>query len=81
MAERIVDMVIENHDFTAKPCTTADVPLPGGDAEVLASDLTGVCDVQAERLVRLYGAEAPGLLRDSGCDELKLGILPIVSSF
>ena len=70
MAERIVDTVIENHGFTAKPCTTADVPLPGGDAEVLASDLTGVGDVQAERLARLYGAEAPSLLGDTGCDEL-----------
>ena len=58
MAERIVDTVIENHGFTVKPCTTADVPLPGGDAVVLASDLKGVGDIQAERLARLYGAEA-----------------------
>ena len=70
MAERIVDTVIENHGFTAKPCTTADVPLPGGGAEVLASDLAGVGDVQAERLARLYGAEAPSLLGGTGPDEL-----------
>ena len=70
MAERIVDTVIENHGFTAQPCTTADVPLPGGDAVMLASDLTGVGDVQAERLARLYGAEAPGLLGGTGGDEL-----------
>ena len=70
MAERIVDTVIENHGFTAKPCATADVPLPGGDTVVLASDLTGVGDVQAERLARLYGAEAPGLIVNTGCDEL-----------
>ena len=66
MAERIVDTVIENHGFTAKPCTTAEVPLPGGDVEVLASDLTGVGDIQAERLARLYGAEAPNLVGDTG---------------
>ena len=70
MAERIVDTVIENHGFTAKPCATADVPLPGGDTVVLASDLTGVGDVQAERLARLYGAEAPNLLGNAGGDEL-----------
>ena len=66
MAERTVDMVIENHGFSAKPCETADVPLPGGDAIVLASDLTGVADAQAERLARLYGAEAPHLVDDTG---------------
>ena len=70
MAERIVDTVIENHGFTAKPCATADVPLPGGGVEVPPSDLTGVGDVQAERLARLYGAEAPSLLGNTGCDEL-----------
>ncbi len=70
MAERIVDTVIENHGFTAKPCATADVPLPGGGVEVPPSDLTGVGDVQAERLTRLYGAEAPSLLGNTGCDEL-----------
>jgi len=70
MAERIVDTVIENHDFTAKPCTTAEVPLPGGGGTVLASDLTGIGDIQAERLARLYGAEAPGLAGSAGDNEL-----------
>ncbi len=70
MAERIVDTVIESHRFAAKPCTTADVPLPGGDVEVLASDLAGAGDVQAERLARLYGTEAPGLVGSAGEDEL-----------
>jgi len=37
---------------------------------MLASDLTGVSDVQAERLARLYGAEAPNLLGNAGGDEL-----------
>jgi glycerol-3-phosphate dehydrogenase len=66
MAERIVDTVIENHSFTVKACTTADVPLPGGGAEVLASDLAGVGDVQAERLARLYGTEGADLIGDTG---------------
>jgi glycerol-3-phosphate dehydrogenase len=70
MAERIVDMVIENHGFTGKPCTTADVPLPGGDAVVLAQDLPVVDNVQAERLARLYGAEAPGLIRSASEEDL-----------
>ena len=70
MAERIVDKVIENHGFTAEVCTTADVPLPGGSSDVLASDLIGIGDIQAERLARLYGAEAPGLIGVAGADEL-----------
>ena len=68
MAERIVDTVIENYGFTAKPCNTADVALPGGEAITLASDLKGFGDVQAERLVRLYGAEAQ-CLKASTSDE------------
>ena len=70
MAERIVDTVIENHGFTAKLCETAEVPLPGGDAVMLASDLTDIGDIHAERLARLYGAEAPNLLGNAGGDEL-----------
>ena len=70
MAERIVDTVIDNHGFTAKPCETAEVHLPGGDAVMLASDLTGIGDIHAERLARLYGAEAPNLLGNAGGDEL-----------
>lgn len=68
MAERIVDTVIENYGFTAKPCSTADVALPGGEAIALASDLKGLGDVQAERLARLYGAEAQ-CLKASASDE------------
>ena len=58
MAERIVDTVIENHDLTAKPCSTADNPLPGGGRVVNASELEEMGDIQSERLARLYGAEA-----------------------
>ena len=58
MAERIVDTVLENHSFTAKPCSTADNPLPGGDRVVNASELKEMGGVQSERLARLYGTEA-----------------------
>ena len=58
MAERIVDTVIENHDLTAKPCSTGDHPLPGGDRVANASELEEMGDIQSERLARLYGAEA-----------------------
>ena len=37
---------------------------------MLASDLTGIGDNHAERLARLYGAEAPNLLGNAGGDEL-----------
>ncbi|MDG2461474.1 MAG: glycerol-3-phosphate dehydrogenase/oxidase [Luminiphilus sp.] len=61
MAERIVDTVAANNAFTAKPCATAEIPLPGGEAAVSAHFLTPVEGAQAERLARLYGAEAPGV--------------------
>lgn len=66
MAERVVDTVIENHDFVAKPCTTATVPLPGGESAVSADMLSGVEEASAERLARLYGAEAPGVVSSAG---------------
>lgn len=61
MAERVVDTLIDNHAFTARPCSTAEVPLPGGEGVTLATTLKGVDEVQAERLARLYGTEAPEL--------------------
>jgi len=63
MAERIVDTLIENHAFTAKPCSTGEVPLPGGDSVTPAATLEGLDMTQAERLARLYGTEAPELAR------------------
>ena len=63
MAERIVDTLIENHAFTAKPCSTGEVPLPGGESITPAATLEGLDMTQAERLARLYGAEAPELAR------------------
>ena len=58
MAERIVDTVIENHGLKAKPCSTADNPLPGGGRVVNANELEEMGDIESERLARLYGAEA-----------------------
>ena len=63
MAERIVDTLIENHAFTAKPCSTGEVPLPGGESVTPAATLEGLDMTQAERLARLYGTEAPELAR------------------
>ena len=63
MAERIVDTVIENHGFTAQPCATADTPLPGGERVTSAHSLPEMDTVQAERVARLYGAEAEDLAR------------------
>lgn len=63
MAERIVDTVIENHGFSARSCATAETPLPGGETAVSACSLKDMEAGQSERLARLYGAEAPDLVR------------------
>ena len=56
MAERIVDQVVEANGFTAAPCQTAEVALPGGGT---ATPLTGDWSAVAmERIQRLYGSEA-----------------------
>ena len=70
MAERIVDTVIENHGLTAKPCSTGDHPLPGGGRVVNASELEEMGDTQAERLARLYGAEAVDVVTSAARDGL-----------
>ena len=72
MAERIVDTLIKNHAFTARPCATGEVPLPGGESTTLAASLQGMDRVQAERLARLYGTEAPALARVA----LETGLVP-----
>ena len=63
MAERIVDTLVEHHRFVAKPCATAETPLPGGETSVGAHHLKGLDDAQGERLARLYGAEASDVVR------------------
>lgn len=64
MAERVVDMVVAELGGTARPCATMAEPLPGGESG--AGALAGLDAAAAERLARLYGAEAPALLADGG---------------
>ena len=49
MAERVVDLAVERLGASARPCTTAEVPLPGGGAMAAETDA---------RLAGLYGDEA-----------------------
>lgn len=55
MAERAVDLVVDRLGTTAQPCSTAEMPLPGGSREVR---LAGLDPLAAERLAGLYGDEA-----------------------
>lgn len=55
MAERVVDLVVERLGQAAQPCSTAELPLPGGSSEVR---LAGFDPLVAERLAGLYGDEA-----------------------
>ncbi len=57
MAARIVDAVADRLDIRTRPCTTADLPLPGGERAPAGDD----------RLDRLYGTEA-ALIRAGGGD-------------
>ncbi len=68
MAERITDKVIAEHNLTAKPCATADTPLPGGESKVAATPelIDKLGDARSERLMRLYGTEANDLVEDGG---------------
>lgn len=58
MAERVVDLVVEQTGLAAGPCTTAAEPLVGGDVDVAAARASLGPDLDAERLVGLYGSEA-----------------------
>ena len=55
MAERVVDLVVERLGVSTLPCSTANMPLPGGSREVR---LDGLEPLAAERLAGLYGDEA-----------------------
>lgn len=63
MAERVVDLVVERLGATALPCSTANMPLPGGSREVR---LAGLDPLAAERLAGLYGDEANEILIAGG---------------
>jgi glycerol-3-phosphate dehydrogenase len=66
MAERVVDLVVERLGTPAGPCRTGEVALPAArvpppaptDLQTLLPDLG---EVAAARLIRLYGADAPGI--------------------
>jgi len=55
MAERVVDLVALRLGTTVQPCSTAEMPLPGGSRELR---LAGLDPMAAERLAGLYGDEA-----------------------
>jgi glycerol-3-phosphate dehydrogenase len=65
MAERIVDDAEEILGRRPTPCRTAQEPLPGGDVDVPAARralvAAGASELAAQRLVGLYGSEAPAV--------------------
>jgi glycerol-3-phosphate dehydrogenase len=70
MAERIVDEVEATLGRKHARCVTATTPLVGGDVDVARAEAalrtTGLDDHAAQRLVGLYGAEAPSLAEAGG---------------
>jgi glycerol-3-phosphate dehydrogenase len=70
MAERVVDKLVHDHGFKARACDTADEPLPGGEADpaklVVELKGEGLSEVQAQRLVGLYGSEARSVAHSEG---------------
>jgi glycerol-3-phosphate dehydrogenase len=72
MAERVVDRCQQVLGVTLTPSRTADVPLPGGDLAAGVAALAQRISTHlgtasaAERLVRLYGAEAAMVADDGG---------------
>jgi glycerol-3-phosphate dehydrogenase len=68
MAARVVDLVVERLGASARPCATADTPLPGGGRRMddplgLAPQLDAFA---AERLAALYGDEASAVIGAGG---------------
>lgn len=64
MAERIVDLAEETLGRSPTPCRTAETPLQGGDVDVAAA--RRACAVDGDRLVGLYGADAPEIASAGG---------------
>lgn len=62
MAERIVDTVLEALGQRGQACATAQTPLIGGDVDVDKARLhlmdEGLTELEAARLVQLYGSES-----------------------
>ena len=69
MAERIVDTVVDRLGKPARPVSTGEVFLPGGDydpAVLAASPALKALGEAAPRLIDLYGAEAEAVASDGG---------------
>jgi glycerol-3-phosphate dehydrogenase len=72
MAEKTVDLVLLRLGREAERCATATQPLPGGDLPNGPGAITdrlvarGLGLVAAERLARLYGSEAEGVVAEGG---------------
>ena len=70
MAERVIDRIEEALGRKVSACRTAEQPLPGGDVDVsgvrAALEHGGLAAIDADRLVGLYGAEAPAIAADGG---------------
>jgi glycerol-3-phosphate dehydrogenase len=64
MAERIVDMAEEALGRRPTPSRTAETPLQGGDVDVTAARRS--CAVDGDRLVGLYGSDAPEIAAVGG---------------
>lgn len=56
MAERIVDRAVDKLGMKVKPCSTAKLPLPGGES-ILYMHLTALDQNTQSRWMRLYGSE------------------------
>ncbi|MFI4936213.1 MAG: FAD-dependent oxidoreductase, partial [Caulobacterales bacterium] len=70
MAERVVDRLEQALGRKGAPCRTAEEPLAGGDLDVAAMrrDLQagGLSALDADRLVGLYGSDAPAVAAEGG---------------
>lgn len=68
MAARVVDLVLERLGAAGRPCSTADLPLPGAVTGIgqVERQLGGVGGTAAERLIELYGDEAAAILAAGG---------------
>lgn len=71
LARQTVDVVHDKLHLHAPPCRTDKVPLPGGAAGDFANFAaefkmtSGLTDVLADRLLKLYGTRAPDVLAEA----------------
>jgi glycerol-3-phosphate dehydrogenase len=68
MAEHVVDLAVQRLGKSVRACSTATQPLPGGERTLGTSEVRRLATdaVEAERLARLYGDEAAGIVADGG---------------